>query len=66
VQCETFRVQNVKCGGCVKTIRDGLGTMPGVNSVDVVQENGEVTVQGDALVRAQLAAKLVELGYPEA
>jgi len=66
VASETFRVQNVKCGGCVKTIRDGLATVPGVDDVEVIQESGAVTVQGDTLVRTQLAAKLKELGYPEA
>jgi copper chaperone len=63
---ERFTVKNVKCGGCVKTIQDGLRTLSGVAAVDVVIDGGQVTVEGDPLDRAQLSAKLSELGYPEA
>lgn len=63
---ENFIVRNVKCGGCVKAIQQGLQALPGVQRVDVVIEGGKVSVEGDALDRTQLAAKLGELGYPEA
>lgn len=63
---EQFSVKNVKCGGCVKSIQDGLRKLPGVAQVDVVIDGGKVTVEGTALDRAQLSAKLSELGYPEA
>jgi copper chaperone len=63
---ENFTVRNVKCGGCVKAIQQGLQALPGVESVDVVIEGGKVSVAGPALDRAQLATKLAELGYPEA
>lgn len=62
---ERFTVKNVKCGGCVKAIQDGLRALPGVAAVEVVIDGGKVTVEGDRLDRAQLAAKLSELGYPE-
>jgi copper chaperone len=63
---ETFSVRNVKCGGCVKAIQNGLGELPGVASVEVVIDDGKVRVEGDELDRAQISAKLSELGYPEA
>lgn len=63
---ETFTVKNVKCGGCVKTIEQGLGGLPGVESVTVVIDGGKVDVTGSGLDRAQLSARLKELGYPEA
>lgn len=62
---ERFKVKNVKCGGCVAAIETGLQGLPGVDSVKVMLEGGQVTVQGGALDRAALAAKLRELGYPE-
>ena len=62
---ENFSVQNVKCAGCVAAIRDGLVSMPGVSSVEVIIEGGKVTVEGGELNRTVLAAKLAELGYPE-
>lgn len=63
---EHFTVKNVKCGGCVKAIQQGLQGLPGITAVNVVIDGGHVTVEGDSLDRAQISAKLSELGYPEA
>jgi copper chaperone CopZ len=63
---ENFTVMNVKCGGCVSAIENGLKEMPGVDSVEVTIDGGQVTVTGSDLSREQLSAKLSELGYPEA
>ena len=63
---ESFTVSNVKCGGCASAIQDGLGALPGVDKVEVIIDSGEVSVSGEDLNRATLAAKLAELGYPEA
>jgi len=66
MQVERFAVKNVKCGGCVGSIRDGLSSLAGVKDVTVVIQGGEVTVSGEGLERAALADKLRQLGYPEA
>lgn len=63
---EVFTVTNIKCGGCVSAIENGLKDMPGVESIEVVIDGGKVTVTGNNLSREQLSAKLSELGYPEA
>ena len=66
MQTEIFTVKNVKCGGCVSNIQTGLKELEGVTEVEVVIDNGQVTVRGDALARDTLTAKLAALGYPEA
>lgn len=63
---EQFTVQNVKCGGCVSAIENGLKELSGVENVEVSIESGQVTVTGDNLSRAELSDKLQQLGYPEA
>ena len=63
---EQFTVRNVKCGGCVKAIQDGLRTLPGVAQIEVIIDGGKVTVEGETLDRALISAKLSQLGYPEA
>jgi copper chaperone CopZ len=65
VQTEIFIVKNVKCGGCVSAIENGLKSLPGVAGVEVAIDGGKVTVSGDDLSREQIAARLQELGYPE-
>lgn len=62
---EQFSVRNVKCGGCVNAIQDGLKELQGVASIEVSIGDGTVRVTGENLDRAALAEKLTELGYPE-
>ena len=62
---ETFYVENIKCGGCAKTIKDTLEKALGVQHIDVYIEQHKVCVMGIALNRAQLKEKLSSLGYPE-
>jgi len=66
MQNETFHVLNVKCAGCVSAIQQGLNELGNVRQVQVDIKAGQVQVEGDALERARLSAKLSELGYPEA
>lgn len=66
MQTEQFQVKNVKCGGCVGTIRDGLLALPGVQAVEVTIDGGRVKVDGEGLDRSALAQKLGQLGYPVA
>ncbi len=62
---EQFKVKNVKCGGCVKAIVDGLTALPQVDKVTVTVEDGCVIVEGDGISREALADRLAGLGYPE-
>lgn len=66
MQNEKFVVKNVKCGGCVSAIEKGLKELAGVTNVDVTIDGGHVSVTGEGLDRAQISAKLAQLGYPEA
>lgn len=66
MQTEQFAVQNVKCGGCVSAIENGLNELTEVSTVSVTVDGGLVTVSGESLDRSQLAEKLSALGYPEA
>ncbi len=61
---EEIKVANVKCDGCVATIRDGLAGLPGVKETSVDIPTGVVRVIGEGIDRNGLEAKLRELGYP--
>jgi copper chaperone CopZ len=65
-QMDTLEIQasNIKCGGCVSTIQDGLKAMDGIAAVKVDIPSNKVTVEGDGLDKASINAKLSELGYP--
>ena len=64
MQQEQFTVANVKCGGCVSAIENGLKELDGVSAVSVTIEGGLVEVSGDSLDREVLSEKLAALGYP--
>jgi copper chaperone CopZ len=63
---KTFEIVNLKCGGCVNTVKKGLLSINGVDKVDVDLEVSKVTVfTDDERVIADVKAKLSKMGYPE-
>lgn len=58
--------RNIKCGGCVAAIENGLKTLPGVNQVEVTIDTGLVRIEGEELSEQVIRDKLAELGYPAA
>ncbi|MFP3873009.1 MAG: heavy-metal-associated domain-containing protein [Thiohalophilus sp.] len=58
--------RNIKCGGCVAAIENGLKTLPGINQVEVTIDSGLVRIEGDDLSEQAIRDKLAELGYPAA
>lgn len=64
---EKIIIANLKCGGCESTIKNKLGELEGVNSVQVISEQDAVLIEFDAPTsREDITKKLHNLGYPEA
>lgn len=63
---ETFRVQEIHCEGCETAIRNSLGRLDGVRSIEPDQAHDEVRVRYDeARVGAEeIAGRLAEAGFP--
>ena len=60
-----IEIDNLKCGGCEKSILKGLSTLEGITGVTVDREHQSVRFTGEASLRDQVAAKLLSMGYPE-
>ncbi len=60
-----IEIENLKCGGCEKTILKGLGTLEGVTDVSVDQEFKMVSLHADPALRSSILEKLQDMGYPE-
>lgn len=60
-----LQVENVKCGGCARSIEKALGTDARITRVTVDPAQGLVVIDADADVRAEAYATLAKLGYPE-
>ncbi len=58
-------VENIKCGGCEKSIVKGLESMGGVSNIVIDREQQLISVTADESLREPLIAKLKSMGYPE-
>jgi copper chaperone CopZ len=58
-------VENIKCGGCMNSIKTALLKLSGVTAVEIFKEEDKVCVSGIAVEKDTLIAKLSSLGYPE-
>ena len=61
---QQFEVENIKCGGCMNSIKTALLKLDGVTEVTIDKEIDTVTVIG-AMNREDVVNKLNDLGYPE-
>ena len=61
-----IQASNIKCGGCVSNVQNGLKELDGIASVEVDIPSNKVTIEGAELDKAVIEAKLAELGYPAA
>ena len=60
-----IEVENLKCGGCARSILKGLAELPGVTNAEVDMEQQLVKYEGTEATRPQVADKLRAMGYPE-
>jgi copper chaperone len=62
----SYRVPAMHCGHCERAVKDEVGAVPGVDSVDVDLGEKLVTVHGTDLDDAALRAAIDEAGYATA
>lgn len=60
-----IEIDNLKCGGCEKSIVRGLSAMPEITDVVVDREFQTVRFNGAASDRDAVVQKLRSMGYPE-
>jgi copper ion binding protein len=64
----TLTAPDISCGHCVATIKEEVGTLPGVARVEADPDTKRVEIDFDSgrVSLAQLEAALDEAGYPVA
>jgi copper chaperone len=62
----TYSVPAMHCGHCERAVKEEVGAVRGVASVDVDLETKIVTVTGEPLDDAALRAAIEEAGYEAA
>ena len=58
-------VENIKCGGCITSIKKSILALSGVTKVDIALEEEKITIEGNHLDRAAILKTLDHMGYPE-
>lgn len=62
----TFNVSKTECMTCTNKTLKSLGSLQGVFGAEIDQVEGKITVSHtDEIGRAEIAVKLLSLGYPE-
>ena len=61
---KTYRVQNVKCGGCANTLKKKLKDGFGEVEVDLEKMPREIIINQDDIDEEKLSKLLKSIGYP--
>lgn len=62
---ETIYVENIKCGGCMNTIKSKILSLTGVSDIKIDKELDQITVLVEGRQREEIIDELIFLGYPE-
>lgn len=60
----TIEVENIKCGGCMNSIKTALQQMEGVQEVNIDKDTETVTIESESNIEPFIQ-KLNDLGYPQ-
>ena len=58
-------VENIKCGGCMTSIKSAIMKFTGVKSVEINLEEEKISIVGQGVKKEAILKKLTSLGYPE-
>jgi len=62
----TIEIVNLKCNGCVNTVKKGVLSIDGINEVEVDLEASKVKIPtNNKELIEQVKEKLSKMGYPE-
>ena len=65
IKTHKLLVDNIKCDGCVKSIKTELSKNEGIRSIDIIKEKGEVTILGENIDQEKLFELLAKIGFPK-
>jgi copper chaperone len=61
-----IKVENIKCGGCMNSIKTALLKLDNVQAVGIDKETETVSIHSTELLdRVMLVEQLASMGYPE-
>jgi len=65
METQEIWVENIKCNGCMTSIKLTIMKFAGVKSVEIDLEKEKITIGGKGVKKEAILKKLTSLGYPE-
>lgn len=60
---KNYTVEGMTCGHCEMSVKEEIGEIAGVSTVEASHETGQVSVTGENFTDEQVAAAVEEAGY---
>ncbi len=58
-------VENIKCGGCMTSIKNALEKINGVVKVEINKDEEKISLTGDQYQLSEVIDSLNSMGYPQ-
>lgn len=58
-------VENIKCGGCMTSIKNALEKIKGIIKVDINKDEEKISLTGDQYQLSEVIDSLNSMGYPQ-
>ena len=58
-------VENMKCGGCMTSIKNALEKIKGIDKVEINLEEEKISLTGDQYQLSEVIDSLNSMGYPQ-
>jgi len=58
-------VENIKCGGCITSIKQALEKIKGIAKVEIDKEEEKISLTGDHYKLSEVIDSLNFMGYPQ-
>ena len=58
-------VENIKCGGCMTSIKQALEKIKGIAKVEIDLEKEKISLKGDKYKLREVIDSLNKMGYPQ-
>jgi copper chaperone CopZ len=58
-------VENIKCGGCMTSIKNALEKIKGVVKVEINKDEEKISLTGDHYQLSEVIDSLNSMGYPQ-
>jgi copper chaperone CopZ len=65
MKTQAIFVENIKCGGCMTSIKNALEKIKGIVKVEIDKDEEKISLTGDQYELSEVIDSLNSMGYPQ-